>query len=74
MPPSLLISMSDGNAGVTRGKDGAEQLIESMVLAGNCHRVHLEGHHDHHVTNPEEIARHIVDFLNKKHGSVVSKI
>lgn len=62
-PPMLIIEASE-NKSVQPGKQFAANILEKCrLMLPNCSIVTVPGGHDVHITNPEVIVPHIVDFL-----------
>uniref|UniRef100_A0A2A4JFX9 AB hydrolase-1 domain-containing protein n=1 Tax=Heliothis virescens TaxID=7102 RepID=A0A2A4JFX9_HELVI len=72
IPPTLLISASDGAKNIPRNnnwREGAKELLDKMATLENFHRVDVEGGHDVHFTHPERVAPYIIKFLENKVNS-----
>ncbi|CAB3222471.1 unnamed protein product [Arctia plantaginis] len=71
MPPTLVISASDSLR--EQSQSGSLELLKMLSTLENYNHVMVEGGHDVHLTNPERLAPHVIEFL-KKETKVNSKL
>ncbi|XP_013174312.1 PREDICTED: serine hydrolase-like protein [Papilio xuthus] len=65
-PPTLFISANQSDGGYTQAKDLVKQLISDLTKNTNYFKVvAVDGGHDVHFTNPERLAKYIVEFLDE---------
>lgn len=73
-PPTLHIRATE-DISLEPGKTWSRKLLEEVsATTHDLFTVFAKGAHDVHITNPEEVASHVIEFLNRDFNVFRSKL